>query len=209
MELAIEQSRREAFRNQRKEQDDEYERALREAQQQEQQQQQLPSQPQPNIQEQNLLFPEENNNISSNLVSSANESGLLSEDIGDGIGIEDDNDNDIYNIDNQIELDPLPSEVSLDDVEESECVSIRVRLPNGIRIERRFIKTSNIGSIILWVQHECVKHKQTHLINHSQLISTHPHTVYNDDNKTLQELGFWRPNAKRKIVSPLLYVEEL
>ena len=49
-----------------------------------------------------------------------------------------------------------------------------VRLPNGIRIQRRYYKTASVDDITLWIQHECVKHGQTHLINHSQLISTMP-----------------------------------
>eukprot|EP00483_Globobulimina_turgida_P002413 UN02416 len=106
---------------------------------------------------------------------------------------------------NEIELDVMDNEVE----DSNECVYMRIRLPNGIRSERRFHYTSCIEDIILWTQHECKKHGQLHLINHSQLISTMPHTVYNEKKKNLKELKFWRPNAKRKIVSPLLYVEEL
>ena len=112
MELAIEQSRREAFRHTRKQQDNEYERALKEAAEQEQQQQQQfqrLSASQPSIQEQNLLFPESDNGIISsgnNGVSSNNDNILSSgNDIGDEIGIGNDDDNDVYNIENQIELD--------------------------------------------------------------------------------------------------------
>ena len=36
-----------------------------------------------------------------------------------------------------------------------------------------------------------------------------PHTEYNDMEADLKTLNFWRPNSKRKLVSPLLYVEEL
>ena len=201
MELAIEQSRRDAFRNTRKEQDDEYQRALKEAQTQQKDKEEEETQTQQNnnndnneIREENMLFPEMNNNEEIN---------------GDEIGIGNDNDNEIYNINNQIKLDPLPSELTIEEAPDSECVYVRIRLPNGIRCERRFKYNSNINDIILWTQHECMKHNQIHLINHSQLVSTMPHTVYNDRDKTLKQLKFWRPNAKRKLISPTLYVEEL
>merc|ERR1719273_278084 len=94
-------------------------------------------------------------------------------------------------------------------------VSLRVRLPNGERLQRRFHHSSNMEEVTLWTQHECREHGQSYLIRHSQIISTMPRTVYDDMSATMQSLKFWRPRKggksllKRKMVSPWLYVEEI
>ena len=194
MELAIDNSRRDAFRLDRRVQDEEYERALKEAEEEAQRQQR---------QEQERMAM-----ASSHSPSAAQEESPHSEqsDLADGIGMaSDDAENEAYRMAEQPSLEPLPSEP----MDSKECVYIRVRLPNGERIERRFHYSATVGDIVLWTSHECVKHNQAHLVGHSQLISTMPHTEYDDMDADMKALHFWRPNAKRKLVSPLLYVEEL
>jgi len=196
MELAIDNSRRDAFRSDRRVQDEEYERALKEAEEEALRQRQCAEQERVEA---------ANNSHSPN--GNGRESPA-SEQSGDlnAIGMaSDDAENEAYREAEQFDLEPLQNEVA----DSAECVGVRVRLPNGERIERRFHFSASVGAIVLWTQHECVKHNQAHLIGHSQLISTMPHTEYNDMMVDLKTLQFWRPNAKRKLVSPLLYVEEL
>ena len=185
MELAMEQSRRDAFRSTRKQQDEEYQRALREAE---------------DAKEEMLAINEIKDEIVHNTTMSH-------EDNSDELKV---NDHDLNAYDHvveqqHIELDPLPIEC----VDDEECVCVRIRLPNGIRSERRFHFSSTIGDIVLWTKHLFVEHGQTHLIGNSQLISTMPHTVYYDMSKNMKDLKDWRAHAKRKLVSPLLYVDEL
>eukprot|EP01084_Bolivina_argentea_P125934 223056_1 len=191
MELAIEQSRRDAFKNTIKEEDKEYERALQE-----------------HKEENTMLSQPITSNSEHDIVSPMDMTPLQSDDISDNINninYNDENDNKAYDMSNAIELDELTQEVE----ENNECVYIRIRLPNGWRAQRRFHYTNMVKDVILWTQHECKKHNQIHLINHSQLISTHPHTVYNHLNKNLKDLKWWKDNGKGKCVSPTLYVEEL
>merc|ERR1712130_213477 len=181
MELAMEQSRRDAFRSTRKQQDEEYQRALKDAEDA----------------KEDILGNEEKDEIVHNAM-------LSNEEYSD-----ENKDNELNNYDDVIEeeeinLDPLPIEC----VDDKECVYVRIRLPNGIRSERRFHFTSTIKDVCLWTNHTLKDNKQTHLIGNSQLISTMPHTVYDDMNKDLKALNFWRPHSKRKLVSPLLYVDE-
>eukprot|EP01083_Nonionella_stella_P001808 5183_1 len=214
MQLAMEQSRQVAYRNTVKEQDQEYEEALREAKESEEKS--SPFNLEQCDSKMNLMNGDVNMNISEDNVLSSNPISsvpITSNDDYDynqsqsdlmdmGLGPQSE---DTYSIDRHITLDPLPDEAA----DDNECVYIRMRLPNGVRSERRFHYTSNIGDIIIWSQHECMKHGQTHLIGHSQIVSTMPHTVYEDKRKNLKMLNFWRPNSPRKLVSPLLYVEEL
>merc|ERR1712130_97588 len=196
MELAMEQSRRESFRKERNEQDREYEKALKEAKEKELEEQKLEEEKQDN---------HKNINKEAFLSPLTSDYSDMASPINSEMDIMANNNNHNYNITEHINLDPLPMEPE----DNNEVVYIRMRLPNGIRSERRFHYTSNIGDIILWTEHECLQHAQAHLIGHSQLISTMPHTVYRDKSKNMKQLNFWRPNSKRKLVSPLLYVEEL
>lgn len=93
-------------------------------------------------------------------------------------------------------------------IESDSCVSVRIRLLNGVRCERLFSKLNTIADVCLWVKHECAKHSLGYLIGKFQLVSTMPRTVYSDMGKTMEELNFWRKNSKRALVSPVLYVEE-
>eukprot|EP01084_Bolivina_argentea_P083480 151132_1 len=80
------------------------------------------------------------------------------------------NDDIVYNTlndPNENDLDALPLEAE----ENNECVYIRAMLSNGVRIERRFHYKSNIGNVILWVQHELINNHQFGLINNFKLIS--------------------------------------
>eukprot|EP00484_Ammonia_sp_Unknown_P001312 CAMPEP_0197021306 /NCGR_PEP_ID=MMETSP1384-20130603/2181_1 /TAXON_ID=29189 /ORGANISM="Ammonia sp." /LENGTH=452 /DNA_ID=CAMNT_0042449099 /DNA_START=85 /DNA_END=1443 /DNA_ORIENTATION=- len=222
MQLAIEESRRDAFRNTRKEQDDEYERALREAKEARERAERERDAEQaangnnddnnafsapPQIQEENMLFGSNANANSSFLSSGTDGVDADGDDMGMGSGGDamDDSMNDMYNIENKMELDALPPEAE----ESEECVCVRIRLPNGIRCQRRFHFSASMEEVMLWTYHECMKHRQTHLVNHCQLVSTHPRTVYDEMEKNLKELKFWRPNAKRMLASHLLFVEEL
>merc|ERR1712083_182744 len=180
MELAIEQSRRDAFQTTRKQQDEEYQRALREAKENE---------------KVGMGMGMEDEIVHNTTLSNEEYSNEEKLQLNDYEAKEDD----------IVDLDPLPNEC----VDDSECVCVRLRLPNGIRSERRFHYSSTIGDICHWTKHLFVEHEQTHLIGNSQLISTMPHTVYDDMDKPIKDLKFWRPNAKRKLVSPLLYVDEL
>jgi len=185
MELAIDNSRRDAFRQDRKSQDQEYERALKEAEAAEA----------ADIAGALLEEEECSNVVATNMAN--NELIPSSEQSASppraGAETEDD-----------ISLADLPPEAE----DNSECVVVRVRLPNGERLERRFHFTSTVGDVTLWTQHQCLLHQQSYLIGNSQLISTMPRTVYDDMGQNMKMLNFWRPNSKRKIVSPWLYVEE-
>jgi len=63
---------------------------------------------------------------------------------------------DLENEIEEIELDDLPPE----EKESNECVVMRVRLPNGERLQRRFHYTANMADVTLWTQHECRRHEQ-------------------------------------------------
>lgn len=190
MELAIDNSRRDAFRQDRKTQDQEYERALKEAEAAE-------------AANRGILEEECSNVMASNmnneLIPSSEQSASPPV-------------HDLENEEEDVELEDLPPEAE----DNNECVVMRVRLPNGERLQRRFHYTSNMADVTLWTQHECRRHGQSYLIGHSQLISTMPRTVYGDMRANMKDLRFWRPNkggksgfsSRRKVVSPWLYVEE-
>jgi len=201
MELAIDNSRRDAFRSDRRVQDEEYERALKEAEEEALRQRQCEREERAREEQENSLSANGRESPASEQSGDLNGNGN-----GNAIGMaSDDAENAVYREAAQFDLEPMAAEVA----DSAECVGVRVRLPNGERIERRFHFSSSVAEIVLWTHHECVKHNQAHLIGHSQLISTMPHTEYDDMNVDLKTLKFWRPNAKRKLVSPLLYVEEL
>eukprot|EP00485_Elphidium_margaritaceum_P004124 CAMPEP_0202691072 /NCGR_PEP_ID=MMETSP1385-20130828/5886_1 /ASSEMBLY_ACC=CAM_ASM_000861 /TAXON_ID=933848 /ORGANISM="Elphidium margaritaceum" /LENGTH=437 /DNA_ID=CAMNT_0049346417 /DNA_START=70 /DNA_END=1383 /DNA_ORIENTATION=+ len=206
MQLAMEESRRDAFRNTRKEQDQEYERALKEAHDQEtlrQSAQSLQS-----LQSQSWTEPpvdilSEEPPLRETADMQATTTTAMADMVSsDAYDESDKNDAVMGTVGEELEALPPESE------ESSECVSIRIRLPNGIRIQRRFHFSATVKDVMLWTHHECMKHQLRHLVHHCQLISDWPRTVYNDDTLSLRELKFWRPNAKRKIVSPLLYLQE-
>jgi len=185
MELAIDNSRRDAFRQDRKTQDQEYERALKEAEAEAAE-----------AANRGILEEEESSNVMAGNMN--NEAVPSSEQSASPPRHDADHE----------EEDIVLRDLPLEPEESSDCVTMRVRLPNGERLQRRFHYRSNIADVTLWTQHECKRYGQTYLIGNSQLISTMPRTVYDDMTASMETLRFWRPNAKRKIVSPWLYVEE-
>lgn len=98
-----------------------------------------------------------------------------------------------------------------EDNNDDDYVLVRARLPNGIKIQKNFTKTANIHDVRLWIKNEYRNNDQKHSINlnNLQLISTMPRIVYDDNDKTLQELGFWfSSNTKKRNVSPELFVQQ-
>jgi len=190
MELAIAQSRRDAFQSTRKQQDEEYQRALKEAEEADMSMAMA------------MTMNEEKDEIVHNSTLSQEETN--SDEIKTN-GL----DNYDHASDTQIEEDIKLETLPIECVDDDECVYVRIRLPNGIRSERRFHFSSTVKDVVLWCKHLFVEHGQTHLMNNFQIISTMPHTVYDDMEKNMKDLKFWYPHSKRKLVSPLLYVDEL
>ena len=175
MKVALEQSKSETLKENSstiKQQNDEYESALQEAQQKQLKQQQRDE-----------------------------EEKELQDDIKEIVSKEEEEDSEEM----MIALDPLPEEAEDDE----ECVVVRVRFKDGMAMKRRFHFSSIFGNVILWIEHELLNRDQFELIGHFQIISTMPRTVYDDKSKSMKELQFWRPNSKRRLMSPLLYIKEL
>ncbi|ETO32200.1 hypothetical protein RFI_04920, partial [Reticulomyxa filosa] len=119
----------------------------------------------------------------------------------------------------KIELDPLPEEpLSFVIVfkkkkgnmliDTKTTLRARIRLPNGIRCTRLFSNSSTLSEMKLWVNHELIDNNLAHVVNRFRLGSTYPRTVYDENDKTMEQLGFWRPNTSRTLETPMLYVEE-
>lgn len=190
LQRAIEASRYESIRNQREAQDKEYEKALAE-------QRLLESVGNPNLTE------IKQNTSMSSLSSPSDELTDESDELSREEILKQEKEEAMREIIN--DLPRLKNEPS----KTEDTVSIRVRLPNGKRLSRRFDRTDNIGSIKTWVNHELVQNDNAELINDFELVSTMPRTIYMNDNETMQNLRFWRQNAKRECHSPLLYVEDI
>ncbi|ETO36971.1 hypothetical protein RFI_00092 [Reticulomyxa filosa] len=103
-----------------------------------------------------------------------------------------------------LQLDPLPLEPS----NSKTAINVRVRLPNGVRCARLFANCNKLNDVKCWINHELVNNDLSGIVNRFRLMSTHPRTIYNEDKKTLEELGFWRANTTRQLETPILYVEE-
>jgi len=103
-----------------------------------------------------------------------------------------------------LKLDQLPIEPPNGNT----TVRARIRLPNGARCTRLFANKDKLSDIKCWINHELVNNGLAHVVSRFRLISTHPRTIYDENDQTLEQLGFWRPNAIRQLETPMLYVEE-
>jgi ataxin-3 len=84
------------------------------------------------------------------------------------------------------------------DTPTSNITKMVIRLPNGTRAERKFLKTNTLQQVFDWIQSQQVEVDLTQP-NKFKLISSFPRREYTEANKTLEELAL-HPSASLNVL---------